>query len=87
MAVLLVVLFPIGLLLFLLFMERVEVPLRKGNDDDVEEFLDSARQDEVDTLISGGLRKAMDRWRKRRRLSSRLPRNGRKSKSNSGEQR
>jgi len=84
MAALVVVLFPIGLLLFLLFMERVEVPLRRGNDDDVEEFLDSAQQDEVDTLISGGLRKAMDRWRKRRRISTLLPRNGRKDRSNSG---
>lgn len=78
MAALLVVFFPVLLLFFLLFMEKVEAPLRRSNDD-VEEFLESARQDEVDTLISGGLRKAMDRWRKRRRLSRLLPvRNGRR---------
>ena len=40
MAGLLVVLFPVVLLLFLLVMERVEVPLRRDNDtDDVEAFL------------------------------------------------
>lgn len=78
MAALLVVLFPVLLLFFLLFMEKVEAPLRRSNDE-IEEFLESARQDEVDTLISGGLRKAMDRWRKRRHLTRLLPvRNGRR---------
>lgn len=73
MAVLLVVLFPFGLLLFLLFMEKVEAPLRRANDpEEVERFLDHAKQEDVDNIISGGLRKAMDRWRGRitRRKSS-----------------
>ena len=66
MAALLVVLFPFGLLLFLLFMEKVEAPLRRANDpDEVERFLDHANQQDVDNIIAGGLRKAMERWRGR----------------------
>lgn len=80
MAALLVVLFPIAVLLFLLGMERVEAPLRRGNDtDDVERFLDTAKQEDVDAIISGGLRKAMERWRSRR-FGGLLPRNGRKGR-------
>lgn len=80
MAALLVVLFPIAVLLFLLGMERVEAPLRRGNDaDDVERFLESAKQEDVDAIISGGLRKAMERWRSRR-FGGLLPRNGRKGR-------
>lgn len=80
MAALLVVLFPIVVLLFLLGMERVEAPLRRGNDvDDVERFLDTAKQEDVDAIISGGLRKAMERWRSRR-FGGLLPRNGRRGR-------
>ena len=80
MAGLLVVLFPVVLLLFLLGMERVERPLRRGNDtDDVEAFLDSAKQEDVDAIISGGLRKAMERWRSRR-YRGLLPGTGRRQK-------
>ncbi len=80
MAALLVVLFPIAVLLFLLGMERVEAPLRRGNDtDDVERFLDTAKQEDVDAIISGGLRKAMERWRSRR-FGGLLPRNGRRGR-------
>lgn len=65
-AALFVVLFPFGLLLFLLFMEKVEAPLRRSNDpQEVERFLDHAKQEDVDNIIAGGLRKAMDRWRGR----------------------
>ena len=80
MAGLLVVLFPIAVLFFLLGMERVEAPLRRGNDtDDVERFLDTAKQEDVDAIISGGLRKAMERWRSRR-FGGLLPGNGRKGR-------
>lgn len=66
MAALLVVLFPFGLLLFLLFMEKVEAPMRRSNDpEEVRRFLDHAKQEDVDNIIAGGLRKAMDRWRGR----------------------
>lgn len=77
---LLVVLFPIVLLLFLLGMDRVEAPLRRNNDAaEVERFLDSAKQEDVDEIISGGLRAAMDRWRSRR-FGGLLPATSRKSR-------
>ncbi|MEO6957788.1 MAG: hypothetical protein ABI137_13680 [Antricoccus sp.] len=80
MTSLLVVLFPIALLLFLLGMDRVEAPLRRNGDAaEVERFLDSAKQEDVDEIISGGLRAAMDRWRSRR-FGGLLPGTSRKSR-------
>lgn len=80
MAGLLVVFFPFLLLAFLLFMERVEAPLRRvAVETDVEEFLESARPDEVDTFVRYGLRKALDRWRNRRHLTQLLPLPGRRN--------
>lgn len=74
---LLVVLFPLLLLLFMLLMERVESPLRKvAVENQVEEFLDTARPEEVDTLVIEGLSSALATWesrRKRRGLSRLLP--------------
>ncbi|CAN5770156.1 MAG: hypothetical protein H0T66_06800 [Geodermatophilaceae bacterium] len=68
MAGLLVVFFPLALLLFMLFMERVEQPLRTGgSESDVEDFLDNARPDEMDTFVRFGLRRALDKLRLRRR--------------------
>lgn len=76
MAGLLVVLFPLALLAFMLFMEKVEQPLRRVDEEsDVEDFLDHARPEEMDTFVRFGLRRALDRLRLRRR--SRLsPRGG-----------
>lgn len=80
MTSLLVVLFPIALLLFLLGMDRVEAPLRRNIDAaEVERFLDSAKQEDVDEIISGGLRAAMDRWRSRR-FGGLLPGTSRRSR-------
>ncbi len=71
---LLVVFFPFLLLAFMLFMERVEAPLRKAAvENQVEDFLDTARPDEVDTFVRFGLRRALDSWRSRQRLSQLLP--------------
>ncbi|CAN5363705.1 hypothetical protein BH20ACT5_BH20ACT5_23520 [soil metagenome] len=71
---LLVLLFPLVLLGFMLFMERVEAPLRRAAvENQVEDFLDTARPDEVDTFVRFGLRRALDSWRSRRRLSQLLP--------------
>lgn len=68
MASLLVVLFPLVLLAFMLFMERVENPLRKAAvENRVEEFLDTARPEEVDTLVIAGLSTALADWENRRR--------------------
>lgn len=65
---LLAVLFPLALLAFMLFMERVERPLRTGTGEtEVEEFLDHARPDDVDTFVRFGLRRALEKLRRRRR--------------------
>jgi hypothetical protein len=63
-----VILFPPLLIAFLLFMERVEEPLRRPvGPREVSEFLSSATPGEVETLSRSGLRRALARWRGRRR--------------------
>lgn len=71
MAGLLVVFFPLLLLGFLLFMERVEEPLTRGpSENDVADFLDMASSEDVDNVFRYGVRRSLERWRNRRR---RLP--------------
>jgi hypothetical protein len=72
---LLVVFFPLLLMAFMLLMERVEAPLRRAAvETQVEEFLDTARPDEVDTFVREGFTSALERWRGRRqRLARMLP--------------
>ncbi|MDQ4037454.1 MAG: hypothetical protein M3313_03665 [Actinomycetota bacterium] len=73
MAGLLVVFFPLLLLAFLLFMERVEEPLRREPTEvDVAEFLDTARRQDVDNVFRYGVRRSLQRWRSRRRLRPKL---------------
>lgn len=68
MVALSVILFPPLLIAFLLVMERVEEPLRRpASPREVGEFLDTANAAEVDTLASSGIRRAIARWRRRRR--------------------
>ena len=68
MVALSVILFPPLLIAFLLVMERVEEPLRRpASPREVGEFLTTATPGEVDTLASSGIRRAMSRWRRRRR--------------------
>jgi hypothetical protein len=63
-----VILFPPLLIAFLLVMERVEEPLRRpASPREVKEFLNTATPGEVDTLASSGIRRALFRWRHRRR--------------------
>jgi hypothetical protein len=63
-----VILFPPLLIAFLLVMERVEEPLRRPTSPrEVSEFLDTATPSEVRTLASSGIRRALFRWRRRRR--------------------
>jgi hypothetical protein len=63
-----VILFPPLLIAFLLVMERVEEPLRRpAGPREVSEFLNTATPGEVDTLASSGIRRALSRWRRRRR--------------------
>lgn len=63
---LLVLLFPFVLLAFLLFMERVEQPLtRVAAEREIEEFLDDATPDELETFVREGTDPAMRRFRSR----------------------
>ncbi|MGZ4545823.1 MAG: hypothetical protein ACXVX8_19010 [Blastococcus sp.] len=63
-----VILFPPLLIAFLLIMERVEEPLRRpASAREVSNFLKTATPAEVDTLASSGIRRALFRWRRRRR--------------------
>jgi hypothetical protein len=65
--------FPAVLLGLLLLMERVESPLRdEAIGDQLVDFLDTARPDEVETFVSQGLATALDRYWRRRSLRSRL---------------
>ena len=75
MAGLLVVFFPFVLLAFMILMERVEGPLRTVSmEDRVEEFLEDARPNEMDTFVRDGLPAALDERDQRRKLSRLLAR-------------
>ncbi len=60
---------PIVIMFFALFMERVEARLRHVavQEDEVEEFLESARPDEVRGRYGHGHGRALERFRLRRR--------------------
>jgi hypothetical protein len=78
-AVFLVLLFPLLLMAFMLIMERIEEPLtRVATERDVEDFLDHANPDELDTFVREGTDTALDRFRRRLRL---LPGTGRRFRS------
>ncbi len=65
---------PLLLLALMLAMERVERPLRVDSvSEELESFLDSARPEEVETFVSEGFAPALERYWRRRRLSSLLP--------------
>ncbi|MDQ1704507.1 MAG: hypothetical protein QOF18_873 [Frankiaceae bacterium] len=73
MILLLTLTFPGVLLALMMAMERVEAPLRQESlGDELVAFLDSARPDEVETLVSQGLAPALDRYWRRRSLRHRL---------------
>lgn len=67
--VFLVLLIPIGVLLFPVAMERIEHRLQSGSmsERDVEEFLDHADPDEVTTFVREGWARALSRFRVRNR--------------------
>ena len=72
MVALSVILFPPLLIAFLLVMERVEEPLRRPvGPREVSEFLNTATPEEVDTLATSGIRRALFRWRRRRQNRAR----------------
>jgi hypothetical protein len=71
---LLALLLPVGLLALMLGMERVERPLRVDSvSEQLEQFLDQARPEEVETFVSQGFAPALERYWKRRRISRLLP--------------
>jgi hypothetical protein len=65
----LVVLFPLVLLVFVLLMERVELPMSRGAEDEreIEHFLDDASRDELNTFVKEGTESALARFRHRLR--------------------
>jgi hypothetical protein len=69
MLIILTLFFPALLLVLMLVMERVEQPLRQDAvGEQVVTFLESARPEEVETLVQQGFAPALDRyWRRRRR--------------------
>jgi hypothetical protein len=73
MAGLLVLLFPLLLLAFMLFMGRVEEPLnRVAPEREIEQFLDDANPEELDTFVREGTDSALQRFRQRLRRRRRL---------------
>ena len=71
----LVLLFPVLLMAFMLIMERIEVPLTRVADErDVQEFLDNANPEELDTLVREGTDSALRRFRSRLRFLPRASR-------------
>ena len=79
MAGLLVLLFPVLLLGFMLFMGRVERPLtRVAVEREIEQFLDDANSDELDTFVREGTETALTRFRQRLSLRRLLPSSNRK---------
>lgn len=63
---LLVLLFPFVLLGFVLFMERVEEPLNQvAVEREIEQFLDDANSEELDTFVREGTESALTRFRQR----------------------
>ncbi len=69
--VFLVLLVPVLVMLFALLMERLEHRLQRTtmSEQDVEEFLDEAQPDEVNTFIKEGWTRALSKFRLRRRKS------------------
>jgi hypothetical protein len=75
----LVLLFPPLLLVFMLFMGKVEEPLNRVNTErEIEKFLDGANPDELDTFVREGTDSALRRFRQRLSLHRLLPSSSRR---------
>ncbi len=67
-------LLPLGLLALMLGMERVERSLRvESVSEQLQQFLEHARPEEVETYVSQGFAPALERYWRRRRLTRLLP--------------
>jgi hypothetical protein len=65
--VLLVLAVPLALLALMLAMDRIEQPLRReALGEQLAEFLETARPDEVETYVQRGFAPALDRYWSRR---------------------
>ena len=63
---------PVALLLLMLVMERVERPLRRESiGEQLVDFLETARPDEVETYVSEGFAPALERYWGRRATAAR----------------
>jgi hypothetical protein len=79
MAGFLVLLFPPLLLVFMLFMGKVEEPLNHLNTErEIEKFLDDASPEELDTFVREGTDTALSRFRQRISLHRLLPASSRR---------
>jgi hypothetical protein len=66
-------LFPFLLMSLMLLMERVEAPLRRHEiGSQLENFLDTARAEEVETYVKEGFASALERYWRRRRAFGRV---------------
>jgi len=66
MVAFLVLLFPLVLLGFAMFMERVEEPLNQvAVEREMQQFLDDANSEELDTFVREGADSALSRFRQR----------------------
>jgi hypothetical protein len=75
----LVLLFPVLLLLFMLFMQKVEEPLNRVNTErELETFLDVASPEELDTFVREGTDSALRRFRQRLSLHRLRPSSSRR---------
>jgi hypothetical protein len=75
----LVLLFPVLLLGFMLFMGKVEEPLNRADTErEIETFLDDATPEELDTFVREGTDSALRRFRQRLSLRRLLPVGGRR---------
>jgi hypothetical protein len=64
------ILFPFGLLAFVLLMGRVERPLSHRNgEEEIARFLDAANREELNTFVQEGTDSALRRFRNRLRPS------------------
>lgn len=67
--------FPWLLLTLMLGMERIERPLRsEAIGEGLDEFLESARPEEIETYVAEGLGPALDRYWRRQRFNQLLGR-------------
>jgi len=72
--------FPLLLLSLMLGMERIERPLRsEAIAERLDEFLDSARPEEIETYVAEGLGPALDRYWRRQRTAASRPSGGSRS--------